>query len=116
MRETALFVFAVMAVLRATTPTTADRAEPGLRRGLAISGDLICSAPARPDPGPAIRRDVDEFLEREKNEDDPEGPPGRSIAVDRFRGLIPVPRPSSHAPRDHASALHPTCLAAPLRC
>jgi hypothetical protein len=105
-----------MALLWATTPTTAGRPEFGLRCGLAMSGDLRCSAPSHPVPGPSLRRDVDEILEREKNEDDSEDPSDDAITLDRLHGVIPVPRPSPHARRDLASALRPIRPAARLRC
>ncbi|WP_165249908.1 hypothetical protein [Paludisphaera soli] len=116
MRETSLVAFTVLALLWATTPLTVDRPECGLRCGLAISGDLICSAPSHPDPGPSLRREVDEILEREKNEDDSEDPSEYGIDLDRLHGVIPVPQPSSHAPRDHASAMSRVKFASPLRC
>lgn len=116
MREILLFVFAVLAFHCATSPETAAWTIQGLRSGIAISGDLICCMPPHPDPGPSLRRDVDQVLEREKNEKDPKDSIALAIAEARFYGVFRLPLARPFAMQDIAATLLPARLATTLRC
>ncbi|WP_068419207.1 hypothetical protein [Planctomyces sp. SH-PL62] len=116
MREILLIVFAVLAFHCATSPETAAWTIQGLRSDIAISGDLIGCTPPHSDPGPSLRRDVDQVLEREKNEKDPKDSIALAIAEARFFEVFRLPPARPFAMHESSAALLSARLATSLRC
>ncbi|MDG3003900.1 hypothetical protein [Paludisphaera mucosa] len=114
MRDTLLLVFALLAWQGGPPSETAASSLHGPCG--AIAGDLVCASNPGPDPGPAPSRSIDEFLEREKNEDDSEDPVAYGPGPDGVRGLPRTPRPRPVAPGIVAAALRTSPPTAPMRC